>query len=302
MKQSGTAVVMAILIVALAAMLAASLASHQAIWVRSVENQASRSDAKWLALAGTDFASAVLNDDARNNVVDYLGEAWSSTLPPIPVDNGEISGYITDQQGLFNLNNLAVGGKTDPIQIGNFRRLLTLLQLNPDLAQAVADWIDADDEVQSPGGAENSYYLGLPDPYRAANMPLETIDDLSMIKGFDETTINMLKPYVTALPGPTKINVDTAPPEVLSAIMPGLTLSAARALASSRSQHYFADVGDFAARIQSRNVAIPYDNIQVASQYFLVTVKATQGRAQVIMRTLLDREGSAWPRKVWKRS
>ncbi len=302
MKQSGTAVVMAILIVALAAVLAASLASRQSIWIRRLENHESHGDAKWLALAGTDFAAAVLNDDARNNVVDYVGEAWSSSLPPMPVDNGTISGYITDQQGLFNLNNLAVGGKTDPVQLGNFRRLLTLLQLNPDLAQAVADWIDADEEVQSPGGAESSYYLGLPDPYRAANMPLEGIEELSMIKGFDETTINMLKPYVTAIPGPTTINVNTAPPEVLSAIVPGLTVSAARELAYSRSQHYFSDVGDFASRIQDKNIPIPYSEIQVASQFFLVTVEAAQGRSRVIMHTMLDREGAAWPRKVWERS
>lgn len=293
---------MAILIVALAAVLATSLAAHQNIWIRSLENRESHDDAKWLALAGTDFAAAILNDDARNNAVDYVGEAWSSRLPPMPVDNGQISGYITDQQGLFNLNNLAVGGKTDPVQLGNFRRLLTLLQLNPDLAQAVADWIDADDEVQSPGGAESSYYLGLPDPYRAANMPLEGIEELSMIKGFDETTINMLKPYVTVLPGPTTINVNTAPPEVFCAILPDLSLSAARELAISRSRHYFTDVGDFASRIQNKSIPIPYAEIQVTSQFFLVTVETAQGRAKVIMRTMLDREGAAWPRKIWERS
>ncbi|HQT27277.1 MAG TPA: type II secretion system minor pseudopilin GspK, partial [Burkholderiales bacterium] len=171
MRQEGAAIVMAILIVALAATLAASLAWHEGIWARRLGNDEERGDAEWLAQAGTNFAAAVLNDDARHNNVDYFGEAWASQLPAMPVENGELSGVITDQQGLFNLNTLAVNGKTDMVHLMQFRSLLMLIGLPPDLAEAVADWIDSDSEVQSPGGAENSYYLGLPDPYRAANMP-----------------------------------------------------------------------------------------------------------------------------------
>ncbi|NNM82205.1 MAG: type II secretion system minor pseudopilin GspK [Burkholderiales bacterium] len=218
------------------------------------------------------------------------------------MDGGEISGYITDQQGLFNLNNLAINGKTDPAQLDNFRRLLILLQLNPDLAQAVADWIDADSEAQSPGGAENNYYIGLPDPYRAANMPLVVIEDLYDIAGFDEPTIEKLRPFVSVLPAFTQINVNTAPPEVLSAIVPGLTLNMAQQLVTSRTQNYFATTDDFASRIQAKNIVVPNGEITVASQFFLVTVKVTQGKTRVIMHTLLDREGSAWPSKVWQSS
>ncbi len=302
MKQSGAAIVMAILIVALAAILAASLASRETIRASRLESVQNRAEARWLALAGTDFASAVLNDDAKRNTVDYPGEAWATIPPPIPVDGGEISGYITDQQGLFNLNNLAINGKTDPVQLDNFRRLLILLQLNPDLAQAVADWIDADGDVQSPGGAENNYYAGLPDPYRAANMPLVGIEDLYDIAGFDEPTIERLRPFVSVLPVSTQINVNTAPPEVLSAILPGLTLDMARQLVNSRNQNYFMTTGDFASRIQGKNIVVPDGEIEVASQFFLVTVKVKQWKTRVVMHTLLDREGSSWPRKVWQSS
>ncbi len=293
---------MAILIVALAAMLAASLASQQNIWIRRLENQQDHADAKWLASAGTDFAAAILNDDARHSAVDYPGEAWTAPMPPMQVGKSEISGYILDQQGLFNLNDLAPSGATDPVQLANFRRLLAFLQLDPDLAQAAADWIDADNSAQNPGGAENSYYLGLPDPYRAANMPLVSLDDLLMVKGFDQPTIDRLKPYVTALPANTQINVNTAPPEVLAAILPGFSLSAARELASKRMYHPFQSLSDFTASIGNENIPVPANNIEFASQYFLVTVKSVQGRARVTMRTLLYRNGSMWPRKVWQQS
>ncbi|MBY0578639.1 MAG: type II secretion system minor pseudopilin GspK [Burkholderiales bacterium] len=301
-RERGAAVIMAILIVALAAMLAASLAWEQNIWVRQVENGNNLSGAKWLAYAGTNFAAAILNDDARHNNVDYLNEAWAMKMPPMSVENGEISGFILDQQGLFNLNNLAGNGTTDAQALGNFRRLLSLLGLQPDLAQSLADWIDADSDVRNPGGAEDPYYLGLPDPYRAANIPLSEIGELSRVKGFDKTTLAILKPYVTVLPGHTQINVNTAPAEVLAAVIPGLSIGAARQLVSNRSEHYFRDLADFTAHIHDSSVSVPESDIEVASQYFLVTVVARQGKSRVNMQTLLDREGSAWPRMVWHSS
>ncbi len=302
MKEKGAAIIMAILIVAVSATLAASLAWREGIFARRLENDEERTDAKWLAQAGTNFAAAVLNDDARHNIVDYQGEAWATQLPAMPVENGEVSGFITDQQGLFNLNNLALNGKTDVAHLMQFRALLSLLGIQPDLAEAVADWIDSDSAVQSPGGAENSYYLGLPDPYRAANMPFAEIDDLSLVKGFDEATMERLKPYVTVLPNTTQVNVNTAPPEVLAAILPGLSLSRANELVNRRNQHYFNDVADFRSAIPDPNVIIQDNQVEVASQYFLVTVNARQGKSRVTMETLLDREGTAWPRAVWHRS
>jgi len=46
-----------------------------------------------------DWARAVLSDDRRSNSVDHLGEPWALRLPPMPVDKGELSGYIEDQHG-----------------------------------------------------------------------------------------------------------------------------------------------------------------------------------------------------------
>ena len=47
--------------------------------------------------------------------------------------------------------------------------LLADLKLNPDLAHAVLDWIDADDDITFPGGAETPMYMASPNPTRAAN-------------------------------------------------------------------------------------------------------------------------------------
>ena len=47
----------------------------------------------------------------------------------------------------------------DPLRVERFRRLLEHLQLNPMLADAVLDWIDKDELVRMPGGAESASYL-----------------------------------------------------------------------------------------------------------------------------------------------
>lgn len=301
-RENGAAIIMAILITALAASLAASLLWLQDSWVRRVEIQQDRSSAIWVARAGVDFAAAVLNDDARNNHVDYQGEAWSLNMPPTPLEGGEISGYISDQQGLFNLNNLVKNGKTDAAQKAAFVRLLTTLALPPELADSLGDWLDADSEPQNTGGAEDSYYLALPNPYRTANMPINEIDDLLQIKGFDRKIIERLKPFVTVLPGYTPINVNTASPEVLAAVLPEISLGMARGLVSGRTSNHFKDLNDFLSRLPAHQGAADVTTMQVASQYFLVSVECRIGRAKVHFDSLLDREGVAWPRTIWRRT
>src|SRR5262245_11135148 len=61
-------------------------------------------------------------------------------------------------------------------------RLLALPGMTAELAAAIADWRDADSEV-STGGAEDDYYLALPDPYRCKNSTLETVEESLMIRG-----------------------------------------------------------------------------------------------------------------------
>ena len=42
------------------------------------------------------------------------------------------------------------------------------------------------------------------------------VEDLLAVKGFTPEIVNKLRPFVTVLPDPTPVNVNTAPPEVLN--------------------------------------------------------------------------------------
>ena len=298
--QRGVAVVMALSVVALAAIAVTAMMTTQSTWLRESELEVDHAQAEVLIQAGVDWARAVLSDDRRLNNVDHLKEPWTLRLPPMPVDNGELAGYIEDQQGTFNLNNLVSGGKISVVQLERFRRLLSILGLPPALAYSLADWIDADSDPQLNAGAEDEYYLSLPSPYLAANRPLTDVAELALVRGFSEEVRARLSPFVSALPANTAVNVNTASPEVLSAIIDGLDLDAARALVAQRERAYFRDYADFSSRLP-RGVESTNSDLRVSSNYFVARVRVTIGAAEARGLALLARADIGWPAIVWRK-
>jgi len=252
-------------------------------------------------LAGADWARAILADDRRVSNVDYLGEPWSLQLPPLPVENGELLGKIEDQQGKFNLNNVVTQGKVNVVQLAHFRKLLATLGLPAELADALADWIDADGQPQPGDGAEDAYYLNLNPPYLAANQPLIDVDELSLVRGFDDNVRARLRPYVSALPTFTPVNVNTAPAEVIAAVIDGLGLGGAQLLVAQRNQAYFRSTGDFLRRLP-RGAQAAAGDISVSSDYFMATLRVTIGGAQASGEALLARGPSGWPTILWHKT
>ncbi|TAL86836.1 MAG: general secretion pathway protein GspK [Rhodanobacter sp.] len=299
-RQQGVAIVLALTVVALAALAVTAMMVSQSIWSRRVALTAEHAQARQLVQAGLDWSRAVLSDDRRTSTVDYLGEPWALRLPPIPVENGSLTGRIEDQQGKFNLNNLLIDGKLDLAQLDHFRHLLAILGLPPTLAGSLADWIDADSEPQPQGGAEDAYYLSLPSPYLAANRPLIDVAELALVRGFDDGVRARLRPFVTTLPRFTPVNVNTAPPEVIAAMVDGLSLDDARMLVARRDQAYFRNLPDFFGQLP-KGLSVPAKNLSASSDFFLVTMQVTIGAARARGVALLDRENDGWPAIVWRK-
>lgn len=299
--QRGIAVVMAMGVVSLAAVVATAILASQNTWLRRAELAAQHAQALELLLAGSDWARALLGDDLRSNSVDHLGEPWAMRLPPMPIENGELVGHIEDQQGLFNLNNVVSGGSLNPVQYARFQRLLALLGLPVRLADTLADWIDEDSKPQPGHGSEDEYYLALDPPYRPSNRPLVDVDELALVRGFDSATRARLAPFVTALPVSTAINVNTASPEVLAALVEGIDLDAARVLVGRRSASHFRSTADFIAQLP-KDIPVPLQDIRVSSEYLTATMRVSSGGAQARGRVLLARrEPGRWPAVVWRK-
>jgi general secretion pathway protein K len=300
-RQRGVAIVLAMGVVALAALAATAMMVTQSTWSRQSELAADHVQAQMLVQAGVDWARAILSDDRRANSVDHLGEPWALRLPPMPVENGELTGHIEDQQGAFNLNNLVKDGKLNPAQFVHFQSLLSILGLPPTLADALVDWMDTDSETRSQGGAEDEYYMALQTPYLAANRPLSDVGELALVRGFDDDVRKRLAPFVTALPAFTAVNMNTASPEVLAAVIDGLGLDGARALVAQRERAYFRDYAGFVNQLPKDAVAAAAD-ISFSSDYFMAQMRVTIGTAQARGTALLARTDTNWPTIVWRKT
>jgi general secretion pathway protein K len=290
-RSRGFAVVLAIAVAATVASVSTFLAWNGTLGVRQIESIASARQSGALVRAASAWAVATLSqDDSR---VDYRGEAWARGLPPIEIDGVRVDATISDEQGKFNVNNLADANGPRAADVAAFRRLLSQLGLAESLADAVVDWIDADGSVTggSASGAEDSYYLGLDPPYRAANRPMVDVTELLLVRGFNEDRFRRLAPYVTALPVATKLNVNTASAELLSAVVKGLTESEARSIVEARDKKPFGSKADFAKRLPEPAIDSANELLDVRTDYFLVRGTVRSGRAAAGYRALLWRVG-----------
>jgi general secretion pathway protein K len=298
-RQRGAAVLVAMLVVAIAALAASSFMFRSQVEWRRFENLSRMDQAQWVLRAAQQWGATVLLDDARNSSVDHRGEAWATRLPPVEAENYRISGLMEDQEGRFNLNNLVANGEIDKQQLAIFVRLLSALRLPDSLAGVVADWIDADDLPFNSNSVDSPYYVTLQTPYRATNQPLININELLRVKDMDRNTLAMLRPFVTVLPTRTPINVNTASPEILVALVPGLSSEEAYSMVAKRERTYYRNITDFQQALPSGTTA-PASGISVSSQYFLVQARASNERLSIGNQALYRRVGADMPNLVWR--
>ena len=148
-RQSGVALITALLIVALVGILTATLAWDNALDLRRTMTQIFHDEGTQAAYGAENWVSSLLRDDLAESSNDHLGEIWAAEFPVLPIESqsvqGALTGELADLQGRFNVNNLiGNNGEVDPIALDQFRRLLIVLELDPRFAGIAADWLDAD--------------------------------------------------------------------------------------------------------------------------------------------------------------
>jgi general secretion pathway protein K len=300
-RQRGVALIMAVLIVALATMLAASVSFKGYLDQRRSANAFSLDQGFEVALGGEAWAADSLRRDKQQSPkTDDFTEEWATPIPPIPIDNGQFEGQLEDMQGRFNLNSLVTleGGqlKFDQPAIDRFERLLELLELETKWARIIADWIDSDIQPNFPDGAEDPTYTGLSPPYRTANMPLTRASELLAITGFGLERYRKLEPFVTALPIGTAINLCTASPELLDALVAGrrqFTLARENTM-ETRKQRCFPTVDDYKSGLSNDQTQelVQGKVVDQTSAYFRSTIWVTIGTTQFTLYSLLYRSGN----------
>lgn len=262
---------------------------------------------------------------APTRVSDVLGHGGSAADL---LDHTYLSGAIEDQQALYNVRNLVwspVPGQLqpNPSQVTHFRRLLQLLGLDTRLADPIAQYLRSAYQSQATrfqtaattlngassntagmpagpvgapaGGGPFDSQPGLQDGGDAAAqrpLPPLDLDALLAVPGVTPDVVARLRPFATVLPMPTTVNINTAPAEVLAAMITGLNLDQAQNLVSSRDNAYFINLGDLINRLGGGNAPLQPDaaELDVRSSFFLVHGEIDRGRAHIRRDTLIYRD------------
>jgi general secretion pathway protein K len=197
-----------------------------------------------LARGGIELAKAVLIQDRLADVangterLDSHMDSWARAANiSIEVGNGaRLRLRIEDSGSRFNLNALfnltpgkpgaSAGVQTELFLLEFFEKVIDELPVDKKglydaraLVENLIDYVDHDD-TRIGGGFEDDYYQKQSPPYRAANRPLLSVDEIGLVEGFDPALVKVLRPYVTVYPyvNGRGVNPNTAPPHILSLI------------------------------------------------------------------------------------
>jgi general secretion pathway protein K len=258
------------------------------------------------AKAGLNVAVAAVrnNEDIITN--KKLASLFSDETS-FPVGEGNCSVTITDEAGKLNVNLLTdKDGKPNRARIDQLLRLIDLLnQQEPGLSNigygfvpAIIDWTDTDDQVVCLPfvkgenlGAESDYYAGLKPPYRCKNKPLDTSEELLLLKGITPEVFNRIRDYVT-VNGDGKVSINSAPKLVIESLSQELNPALAQIIIDRRK------IKSFDSIMELRDVPGMTDGlyysirdmvtVSPADQYYLVT---SRGNVDPVRRTAFFSNG-----------
>lgn len=211
------------------------------------------------ALSGIHLAAAILCEDASRTEIDSVQEDWADPvyieerIVQLGIKPSELDIRITDEMSKVQINALIEsypGSTIRPGQVRIWEHFFTIMTAGAEteepvdlmaLVNCVKDWLDSedDDAVTGISGAESEYYMTLEHPYSPANGPFNHLSELFLVKGFSRQWFNSfdlkladLEKLLTVYGLEDKklenrgwaysgqININTAPVEVLSAILP----------------------------------------------------------------------------------
>jgi len=294
-RQRGVALITAVLMVALATMLAVDVGFRGFLDQRRSGTLFALDQGYEIALGAEAWAADFLKKDMQDSKTDHLGETWARPLPPLPIDGGTVEGRLEDMQGRFNLNNLIhTDGTPNPEAVKQLERILAMLEIEPNWATAMADWIDQDTQPGFPDGAEDTVYTGQDPPHLAANMPVTRVSELMVLPGFGAQRFARLKPFVSALPVGTPLNVCTAPGIVLDALSDDTREFSLNPndLVKRRKDACFPTLEDLRGSLGDEQFNQLKKSLTESSAYFRATVWVTIGTTQFTLYSLLARGGA----------
>ncbi len=264
-RETGVALLLVLLFVALLAVIISAYVYDMRVEAAFVQNHVDTLGARVAAKSAIAMGMGVLQQDLIDSAesglepFDAFTDIWAEGVPVTSINSGVMRCSIADEFGKLNLNALIISpeGETNEVLEYALRILFADRGVEEDPVDAILDWLDPYDDAR-PNGASSEFYESLDTPYSSKNGPMDSIEELLMIRGitpelyFGDPELGQV-PLTELLTvhghRRGRINANTAHPELLVAIadalgQPGL----ADVIVQSREELPFENEDDLRAR------------------------------------------------------
>lgn len=320
--QSGVALILAVVSVFLLTVAVLQTRAGVNLAEEIATGTAQEMQALYMARSGLAIVlEALVEDDSQ---VDSYQDDWAAAneIGAVPIgDVGWAVGKVSDEEGKFNLLDLVNddGESDDDTDFAAQWLFDLLIEIGiPDsraeeIVDSLIDWMDFDGTVTG-SGAEDIYYASLKNPYSCPNDLPISIDDLSLVKGIGPVLlykgegdvpplINYITIYGDKKPGDRfrRVNLNTAPLEIIMTLSPEMDLQLAEEIAASRDEEPFSsaaeikDVPGFPDEMYNNEIENGIklaDLIDVSSDHFSARITGETTRASSKVYGIFQRKGT----------
>jgi general secretion pathway protein K len=282
------ALVLTLAVMALVTALVVEFAYGVYVNTEFLKNWEASEELRLSARSGVGLAAYLIEKETGSRKYTYPGAVDLPPIDPFADGTSVVGVRVEDEDSKFNLNSLVYeSGELNEDAHGAFKRVLEYLDLDPSLADSVADWIDPD-EVERAEGAEQ----------RAKNGPMAGIEELNLVAGVSEDVYNRLAPYVT-VHGSGLVNINGAGVPVLLSLSGEMTEEMAGRVVDYRDASPFTDTGELSkvAGFESLGISL-IGKVSVKGTAFKVTSMAeAETGIKGVLECVLDSGGKV---KRWR--
>ncbi len=267
-REAGYATVAAVAGIAVFALMALTLIEASQSEVGTIAAEAGQARAAAAADAGFALAldGLLVKDRANRWSLDgrtrelRFGDARLQLW--VEDERGKVPLNLLDEQTAARLVEAAGLGTGEPARIA---------------AESLLDWTDEDEEPRRTG-AESDYYRA--HGIRPPNGALQSVDELSQIRGFDAATIKRMRPYVTVHFGGGSFEARFAHPAAIGVMLDG-GRDSPQAIGRQRE-------------LDGQRAAVELgDALDLTGRPLMIVVEASlPGGARAVRRTVIELTGS----------
>ncbi len=278
-NKRGVALLIVLLIITLISVLIFEFNYGTRVDLIKTKNRANLLKAFYIAKSGINGAIVVLDEDSKT--YDGLDENWSLEIPGIPFGEGNLFVKVIDEGGKFNINNLVENdGDEDPVARGVLERLLEEIGLHDSLAGDVMDLLKEKKET---------------------DYKVNDITELLDVDKIKPENLAQLEEVLTT-DSNKKVNINTAPYEVIVSLSDSLTSSMADEIIKFRKETPFKTIYEVKKVPEIvTNIFSSFDSlIDIKSNAFSIHSKGEVNGIVTSISTTIIREGTEVKIAKWK--